>query len=42
MFVVLMGRAIERIGDNAVDIGRQVAFVETGRLRPPSGHRTSD
>jgi phosphate transport system protein len=30
--VALMARAIERIGDNAVDIGRQAAFVATGQL----------
>jgi phosphate transport system protein len=33
-FVAMMARAIERIGDNAVDIARQAAFVVTGRLRP--------
>jgi phosphate transport system protein len=32
-FVALMARAIERIGDNAVDIGQQVLFTVTGRLR---------
>lgn len=31
--VALMARALERIGDNAVDIGQQAAFVATGRLR---------
>jgi phosphate transport system protein len=31
-FVAMMARALERIGDNAVDIGQQAAFVETGRL----------
>jgi phosphate transport system protein len=30
--VAMMARAIERLGDNAVDIGRQVAFVVTGQL----------
>ena len=30
--VAMMARAIERIGDNAVDIGRQVGFVVTGQL----------
>jgi phosphate transport system protein len=35
--VALMARAIERIGDNAVDIGRQAAFVATGRLERASG-----
>ncbi len=35
--VALMARAIERIGDNAVDIGQQTVFAATGRLRvePP-------
>jgi phosphate transport system protein len=33
-FVALMARALERIGDNAVDVGQQAAFVVTGRLRP--------
>jgi phosphate transport system protein len=33
-FVALMARALERIGDNAVDIGRQAAFIANGRLRP--------
>ena len=31
MYVV--SRQIERIGDNAVDIGEQVAFVVTGLFR---------
>jgi phosphate transport system protein len=30
MTMMLVARAIERIGDNAVDIGEQVAFVVTG------------
>jgi phosphate transport system protein len=33
-FVALMARALERIGDNAVDIGQQATFAVTGRLRP--------
>jgi phosphate transport system protein len=33
MTMMLVARAIERIGDNAVDIGEQVAFVETGLFR---------
>ena len=33
MHKMLMARALERIGDNAVDIGEQVAFVETGLFR---------
>jgi phosphate transport system protein len=31
--VALTARAIERIGDNAVDVGEQAAFVVTGELR---------
>jgi phosphate transport system protein len=31
--MMLMARAMERIGDNAVDIGEQVAFVVTGLFR---------
>jgi phosphate transport system protein len=34
-FVALMARALERIGDNAVEIGQQAAFTVTGRLRGP-------
>jgi phosphate transport system protein len=33
MHMMLVARAIERIGDNAVDIGEQVAFVVTGLFR---------
>jgi phosphate transport system protein len=33
MHMMLMARALERIGDNAVDVGEQVAFVETGLFR---------
>src|SRR3954453_6984535 len=33
MHMMLMARALERIGDNAVDIGEQTAFVETGLFR---------
>ncbi len=33
MTMLLGARAIERIGDNAVDIGEQVAFVVTGLFR---------
>ena len=32
MSMMLVARALERIGDNAVDIGEQVAFVVTGRV----------
>ena len=34
--MMLVARALERIGDNAVDIGEQTAFVVTGRLREPA------
>ncbi|MGI9020618.1 MAG: phosphate signaling complex protein PhoU [Solirubrobacterales bacterium] len=33
MMMMLVARAIERIGDNAVDIGEQVAFLVTGLFR---------
>ncbi len=33
MTMMLAARAIERLGDNAVDIGEQVAFVVTGLFR---------
>ena len=33
MSMMLVARAIERIGDNAVDVGEQVAFVVTGQFR---------
>ena len=33
MTIMLISRALERIGDNAVDIGEQVAFVVTGLFR---------
>ena len=33
MTMLLVSRALERIGDNAVDIGEQVAFVVTGLFR---------
>ena len=33
MTMMLVARALERIGDNAVDIGEQVAFVVTGLFR---------
>ena len=42
MSMMLVSRALERIGDNAVDIGEQVAFVVTGLFREFSdaSHRT--
>jgi len=33
MTMILVARAVERIGDNTVDIGEQVAFVVTGLFR---------
>jgi phosphate transport system protein len=33
MHMVIVARCLERIGDNAVDIGEQVAFVVTGLFR---------
>jgi phosphate transport system protein len=43
MTMMLVARALERIGDNAVDIGEQVAFVVTGLFREFSdaSHRTT-
>jgi phosphate transport system protein len=42
MHMTLVARALERIGDNAVDIGEQVAFVVTGLFREfsDSSHAT--
>jgi phosphate transport system protein len=33
MHMVMIARALERVGDNAVDIGEQTAFVVTGLFR---------
>lgn len=33
MHMTLVARGLERIGDNAVDVGEQTAFVVTGRFR---------
>jgi phosphate transport system protein len=33
MHMILVARALERLGDNAVDIGEQTAFVVTGLFR---------
>jgi phosphate transport system protein len=33
MHMVMVARAFERIGDNAVDVGEQTAFVVTGLFR---------
>jgi phosphate transport system protein len=42
MTMILVARCIERIGDNAVDIGEQTAFVVTGLFREfsDSSHRS--
>ena len=37
MTMLLAARAIERIADNAVDIGEQVAFVVTGLFQGVRG-----
>lgn len=39
MSMILVARAIERIGDNAVDIGEQAVFVVTGLFRELSHNR---
>jgi phosphate transport system protein len=33
MTMILVARALERVGDNAVDIGEQIAFMVTGLFR---------
>jgi phosphate transport system protein len=33
MHMTLVSRCLERMGDNAVDVGEQAAFVVTGRFR---------
>jgi phosphate transport system protein len=33
MFMVLSARALERIGDNTVDVAEQTVFLVTGELR---------
>lgn len=40
MHMAMMARAIERIGDNAVDIGEQATFLMTGELRGVAVIRT--
>jgi phosphate transport system protein len=37
MFMILVARALERVGDNAVDIAEQTAFVVTGLFREYEG-----
>ena len=33
MFMILVARCIERVGDNSVEIAEQVVFVVTGLFR---------
>jgi phosphate transport system protein len=40
MFMVLVARALERVGDNTVDIAEQVAFVVTGLFREMADQAT--
>lgn len=41
MSMILVARALERIGDNAVDIGEQTVFVVTGLFREFGDERTT-
>jgi len=38
MFMILVARCLERIGDNTVEIAEQVVFVVTGLFRELAGH----
>jgi phosphate transport system protein len=40
MSMILVARALERIGDNAVDVGEQTVFVVTGLFRELGEERT--
>jgi phosphate transport system protein len=40
MHMVMVARALERIGDNAVDVGEQTAFVVSGLFREFSDSST--
>ncbi len=33
LFVIVIGRCLERVGDNAVDIGERTAYLVSGELR---------
>ena len=37
MFMILVARCLERVGDNTVDIAEQVVFVVTGLFRELCG-----
>ncbi|MHB1568244.1 MAG: phosphate signaling complex protein PhoU [Solirubrobacteraceae bacterium] len=41
MFMILVARCLERIGDNTVEIAEQVVFVVTGLFREVASHGTS-
>ncbi|MBV9817252.1 MAG: phosphate signaling complex protein PhoU [Solirubrobacterales bacterium] len=41
MFMILVARCLERIGDNTVDIAEQVVFVVTGLFRELAGASTT-
>jgi phosphate transport system protein len=41
MFMILVARCLERIGDNTVDIAEQVVFVVTGLFREMAGASTT-
>jgi phosphate transport system protein len=41
MFMILVARCLERIGDNTVDIAEQVVFVVTGLFRELADASTS-
>jgi phosphate transport system protein len=42
MYMILVARCLERIGDNTVDIAEQVVFVVTGLFREMADVSTSD
>jgi phosphate transport system protein len=42
MFMILVARALERVGDNTVDIAEQVVFVVTGLFREVSDSEPAD